>query len=102
MPTSRSTQDRVTRIQAQWATNDGRPQPGNQIYQIEDLVRGDCVFVATGITDGSLLDGVRFTERGPVTDSVFMRSRSGTIRWLTTEHGNRPVEPDSPPPAAVR
>lgn len=82
------------RIQAQRASNDGRPQPGTPIFQTEDLVRGDCVFVATGITNGSLLHGVRFTERGPVTHSVFMRSRSGTIRWLTTEHGNHPLEPD--------
>jgi fructose-1,6-bisphosphatase II len=82
------------RIQAQRATNDGEPQPGTPILHIEDLVRGDCVFVATGITNGSLMHGVRFTERGPVTNSVFMRSRSGTVRWLTTEHGNHPMEPD--------
>ena len=44
---------------------------------------------ATGITDGSLLDGVRWTERGPVTNSVVMRSESGTVRFITTEHGNR-------------
>lgn len=75
------------RIQAQLADNDGRPQPG-RIYTTEELVRGDCVFVATGITNGSLLRGVRYTERGAVTHSVFMRSQSGTIRWLRTEHGN--------------
>lgn len=75
------------KIQAQLATDDGRPQPG-RIYMTEELVRGDCVFAATGITNGSLLRGVRYTERGAVTYSVFMRSRSGTIRWLRTEHGN--------------
>jgi fructose-1,6-bisphosphatase II len=75
------------RIQAQLATNDGQPQPG-RIYMTEELVRGDCVFAATGITNGSLLRGVRYTPRGAVTHSVFMRSRSGTIRWLRTEHGN--------------
>ena len=48
------------RIQAQLADNDGRPQPG-RIYTTEELVRGDCVFVATGITNGSLLRGVRYT-----------------------------------------
>ena len=77
------------RIQMQMADDDGRVQPG-RIYAGNDMVRGDCIFAATGITDGSLLRGVRFTERGPVTHSVFMRSASGTVRWLTTEHGNRP------------
>jgi fructose-1,6-bisphosphatase/sedoheptulose 1,7-bisphosphatase-like protein len=51
-------------------------------------VRSNCVFAATGITSGSLLKGVRFTERGAVTHSVFMRSTSRTIRWIKTEHGN--------------
>ncbi len=55
---------------------------------IDNLIKGSCAFVATGITNGSMLKGVRFTERGPITNSVFMRSESGTIRWLTTEHGN--------------
>jgi len=59
-----------------------------KIYAIEDLVKGPCIFAATGITNGSLLRGVRFTEQGPVTNSLFMRSESGTIRWLTTYHGN--------------
>jgi fructose-1,6-bisphosphatase II len=54
----------------------------------EQLVKGECIFAATGITDGSLLKGVRFTERGPQTSSVFMRSESGTVRWMETEHGN--------------
>ena len=57
-----------------------------KIIEIEDLIKGPCAFVATGITDGSMLNGVRFDKRGPVTHSVFMRSESGTIRWLTTEH----------------
>lgn len=55
---------------------------------MEDLVKGECAFAATGITNGSLLKGVRFDSRGPVTNSVFMRSESGTVRWLTTNHGN--------------
>jgi fructose-1,6-bisphosphatase II len=76
------------RIQTQRATNDGRPQPGTPIIDTEGLVRGDCVFAATGITNGSLLHGVRFTGRGAVTNSLFLRSRSGTARWVTTEHGN--------------
>ncbi len=59
-----------------------------KIYSIEDLVRGPCAFAATGVTNGSLLRGVRFTSQGPVTNSVFMRSESGTVRWLTTYHGD--------------
>jgi fructose-1,6-bisphosphatase II len=59
-----------------------------KFYAIGDLVRGPCVFAATGITDGSLLRGVRFTSQGPVTNSVFMRSVSGTVRWLVTYHGS--------------
>jgi fructose-1,6-bisphosphatase II / sedoheptulose-1,7-bisphosphatase len=55
-------------------------------YQIEDMVRGDCLFAATGITDGRMLRGVRFD--GPVvrTHTVVMRSISGTVRWITAEH----------------
>ena len=55
-------------------------------YQIEDMVRGDCLFSATGVTDGSLLRGVRF--RGDVieTDTVVMRSATGTVRWIRAEH----------------
>ena len=57
-----------------------------KVLEIEDLVKGPCAFVATGITNGSMLKGVVFNQRGPITNSVFMRSESGTIRWLTTEH----------------
>lgn len=59
-----------------------------RILKIEDLVKGDCMFAATGITDGQLLKGVRFTSNGPVTSSIAMRSESGTIRRMITEHGN--------------
>lgn len=55
---------------------------------VEDLVKGECAFVATGITRGSILDGVRFVNKRPITNSVFMRSTSQTLRWMTTEHGN--------------
>lgn len=59
-----------------------------KVYTIDDLVRGECVFAATGITHGSLLKGVRYTSLGAVTHSVFMRSESGTLRWITAHHGN--------------
>jgi fructose-1,6-bisphosphatase class II len=73
-------------LQAQLANKDGVTDP--KVYELEDLVKGNCTFAASGITDGSLLEGVRFTGRGPVTNSVFMRSESGTVRWLKTYHGN--------------
>jgi fructose-1,6-bisphosphatase class II len=55
---------------------------------IGDLVKGDCIFSATGITDGQLLRGVRYSSTGPITNSIAMRSGSGTIRQITTNHGN--------------
>lgn len=58
------------------------------VLGLDDLVAGPCIFVATGITTGSILRGVRWTSHGPVTNSVFMRSESGTIRWLEVNHGN--------------
>lgn len=66
---------------------------GNLIHSsdsmhINDLAEGEVMFTATGITDGKFLKGVRFTSNGPITSSVSMRSESGTVRWLTTEHGN--------------
>ena len=58
------------------------------VLGLEDLVKGECAFVATGITDGSMLKGVRMTDQGAVTNSVIMRSESGTVRWITAHHGN--------------
>jgi len=58
------------------------------ILRTNDLVKDDCVFVATGITDGSILNGVKHKNSKPITNSVFMRSSSGTIRWIKTHHGN--------------
>jgi len=53
----------------------------------DDLVSGDNVFVAaTGVTDGALLDGVRYTPEGAVTASIVMRSRSGTVRRVQAWH----------------
>jgi fructose-1,6-bisphosphatase II len=74
-------------FQAKLCDKDGK-YLDDKVYQKDDLVKGHCVFAATGITDGSLLKGVRFSEFGPTTNSVFMRSESGTIRWLTSYHGN--------------
>jgi fructose-1,6-bisphosphatase II / sedoheptulose-1,7-bisphosphatase len=63
----------------------------DRIYKLHDLAKGDCIFAATGVTDGSLLDGVK-TLRRPngdrvmTTESVVMRASSGTIRWVNGEH----------------
>ena len=54
---------------------------------LDDLVASDnCFFAATGVTDGDLLQGVRFSALGPSTQSLVMRSRSGTIRLINTSH----------------
>jgi fructose-1,6-bisphosphatase II / sedoheptulose-1,7-bisphosphatase len=63
----------------------------DRIYLLEDLAKGDCIFAATGVTDGSLLDGVKRLRRGDgsvvmTTQSVVMRASSGTVRWVTGEH----------------
>jgi fructose-1,6-bisphosphatase II / sedoheptulose-1,7-bisphosphatase len=55
-------------------------------YQIEDMVRGDCLFAATGITDGRMLDGVKFGKEIIETETVVTRSINGTVRWIKAEH----------------
>ncbi|MFA6218902.1 MAG: class II fructose-bisphosphatase [Erythrobacter sp.] len=59
----------------------------DRIYTRDDLVKGDCIFAATGVTSGSLLDGVKYLRDGRMTtESVVMRSSSGTVRWIRGEH----------------
>lgn len=59
----------------------------DRVLKTDDLVGSDNVFVAaTGVTDGALLRGVRFTRDGAVTDSIVMRSRSGTVRRVEAYH----------------
>jgi fructose-1,6-bisphosphatase II / sedoheptulose-1,7-bisphosphatase len=55
-------------------------------YQMEDLVRGDCLFAATGVTDGAMLRGVKFKRDVIETETVVMRSVTGTVRWIRAEH----------------
>ncbi|WP_370177274.1 class II fructose-bisphosphatase [Alteriqipengyuania sp.] len=62
----------------------------DRIYKLEDLAKGDCIFAATGVTSGSLLDGVKRKRGGRMTtESVVMRSSSGTVRWIRSEHSAR-------------
>jgi len=59
----------------------------DRIYVLEDLAKGDCIFAATGVTDGSLLEGVKVRRDGKMTtESVVMRASSGTVRWVKGEH----------------
>ena len=63
----------------------------DRIYALEDLAKGDCIFAATGVTDGSLLAGVKRRRDGVVTtDSVVMRAATGTVRWVKGEHRRAP------------
>ncbi|OYY91773.1 MAG: fructose-bisphosphatase class II [Sphingomonas sp. 28-66-16] len=66
---------------AKWGIKDLDKQ-----YDLKELAKGDCIFAATGVTDGSLLAGVKRTKGKMTTDSVVMRSSSGTVRWVKGEH----------------
>lgn len=77
-----------------WPTDDDERQRAidaghdmDRVLTTDDLVTADdCFFVATGITDGELLDGVRYGAGRASTESIVMRSRSGTIRHIRSEH----------------
>jgi fructose-1,6-bisphosphatase II / sedoheptulose-1,7-bisphosphatase len=58
----------------------------DRIYALEDMAKGDCIFAATGVTDGSLLKGVHRTRTCVTTESIVMRASSGTIRRVSTEY----------------
>jgi fructose-1,6-bisphosphatase II / sedoheptulose-1,7-bisphosphatase len=55
-------------------------------YEIEDMVKGDCLFAATGVTDGAMLRGVKFRRDIIETETVVMRSVTGTVRRILAEH----------------
>ena len=55
-------------------------------YGVQDLAGGDVLFTATGVTDGSLVPGVKIRARDVTTTTVVMRSWSGTMRWVTARH----------------
>jgi fructose-1,6-bisphosphatase II len=77
-----------------WPRNDEERQRAidaghdlNRVLDTNDLVSGDNVFfVATGVTDGELLEGVRYRAGGATTHSLVMRSKSGTIRSIYSDH----------------
>jgi fructose-1,6-bisphosphatase II len=59
----------------------------SRVLDTDDLVGGDnCFFAATGITDGELVKGVHYTKNGATTQSLVMRSRSGTVRLINASH----------------
>ncbi|MDX6580687.1 MAG: fructose,6-bisphosphatase [Gaiellales bacterium] len=59
----------------------------DRVLHLEDLVAGEnCFFAATGVTDGSLLDGVRYDRGGASTHSIVMRASSGTVRLVHARH----------------
>ena len=65
----------------------------NGILTINDLVdSNDVFFAATGVTDGDFLEGVRYEGRHAYTSSIVMRSKSGTIRYITAEHSQRKLD----------
>ncbi len=61
----------------------------NRKYKVKDLASGDVIFAASGVTDGSMLQGVHRTPEFTFTHSVVMRSSSGTVRWITARHARR-------------
>src|SRR4029077_8454748 len=76
-----------------WPVGDEEPQRAldaahgqDRVLEVNDLVKGDASFVATGITDGELLRGVRYFPGGAATSSLVMRSKSGTIRRVEATH----------------
>jgi fructose-1,6-bisphosphatase II / sedoheptulose-1,7-bisphosphatase len=62
----------------------------DRIYHLEDLASGDVIFAATGVTDGSLLKGVKRRGKVVSTDSVVMRAATGTVRWVRGDHRRAP------------
>ena len=64
----------------------------NRKYSLHELVSGDVVFSATGVTDGSMLRGVHREGGYYTTESVVMRSATGTVRWIKARHRRSPID----------
>jgi fructose-1,6-bisphosphatase II / sedoheptulose-1,7-bisphosphatase len=60
-------------------------------YYLQDLASGDVVFAATGVTSGTMLDGVKIENGFVTTDSVVMRSATQTVRWIKMRHPRRKI-----------
>ena len=58
----------------------------DRIYSLEEMAKSDCIFAATGVTDGSLLQGVHRRKNCITTESIVMRASSGTVRRVCAEH----------------
>lgn len=58
----------------------------DRLYTMDDLAKGDIMFAATGVTDGSMLSGVRRFKGGATTESIVMRATTGTVRTIRAEH----------------
>ncbi len=58
----------------------------NRKYSMTDMAKGDVMFAATGVTSGSMLKGVRRFHNGAETHSIVMRSKTGTVRWVSAHH----------------
>jgi fructose-1,6-bisphosphatase II len=68
----------------------------DQVITMDDLVSSnDVFFAATGITDGELLNGVRYTGHGAETHSLVIRGRTGTVRWIEGKHNFDKLNPIS-------
>ena len=61
-----------------------------RIYHLEELAQGDVIFAATGVTDGTLLEGVKRRKDFITTESVVMRASTRTVRWVRGEHRREP------------
>lgn len=57
-----------------------------KIYGLDELAKGDVLFAATGVTDGNFLQGVKFGRANITTNTVVMRSSTGTVRWIRARH----------------
>ena len=58
----------------------------NRKYVLSDMAKGDVMFAATGVTDGSMLRGVKRWDGGASTHSIIMRAKTGTVRWIEAKH----------------
>jgi fructose-1,6-bisphosphatase II len=66
--------------------------PDDKIYQLNELAKGDVLFSATGVTKGLFLDGVTYFRGGCKTQSMVMRSQSGTVRIINSTHRFKPID----------